>query len=110
MRGMALRHSSMPFLRKETSTLALRLSSPVIGHSNPRLISVGGSITISPGVTARFLAGAASTFVLNRLNRSPINSIDHCVVLIAPRSFISSLPYEPRQPAQDILRHRNDSK
>src|ERR1700735_3096381 len=102
MRGMALRHAASPSLRKETSTLALRLSSPLIGHSNPRLISVGGSITISPGVTARVLTGTASTFAVNRLNRNPINIIDPCVVLIAPRSFISSLAM---QPAQDILRH-----
>ena len=30
--------------------MALRLSSPSISHSKPRLISVGGSITSSPGL------------------------------------------------------------
>src|ERR1700677_1025256 len=64
---MALRHSVVPFFRKDTSTLALRLSSPVIGHSNPRLMSVGGSITISPGVTERLCDDTAAWATAPRL-------------------------------------------
>ena len=44
--GMPVFHALSPALRYETSTFALRLASPSISHSKPRLISVGGS-TIS---------------------------------------------------------------
>src|SRR5688572_18535101 len=50
--GSACRHSDWPRSRYDTATLALRLSSPSIHHSNPRLISVGGSTTSSPASTA----------------------------------------------------------
>ena len=49
-------HCVSPCLRYDTSTAALRLSSPSMNHSKPRLISVGGSTTNSPAVTASFAA------------------------------------------------------
>src|SRR5580693_3191449 len=36
-------HACSPFLRYDTATVALRLSSPSIFHSKPREISVAGS-------------------------------------------------------------------
>src|SRR5215510_13591080 len=50
--GNASRQGDSPTFRYWTATVALRLSSPLIFHSNPRLIRVGGSTTKSPGVTA----------------------------------------------------------
>src|SRR5215813_10144743 len=41
--GSAGRQAAVPALRKRTSTLALRLASPSIAHSNPRFSSVGCS-------------------------------------------------------------------
>src|SRR5687767_13537992 len=49
---MPVFHAVSPGFRYDTSTLALRFASPSICHSNPRLISVGGSTMNSPGVTA----------------------------------------------------------
>ena len=46
--GSPLRHACSPFLRKLTSTCALRLSSPAIFQSKPSDTSVGGSIEKSP--------------------------------------------------------------
>src|SRR5581483_5560914 len=43
--------SAVPCFRYDTSTVAFRLSSPWMNHSNPRLISVGGSTMNSPDVT-----------------------------------------------------------
>src|SRR5262245_41791773 len=53
--GRASRHSDPPALRYRTATVAFRLSSPLIFHSNPRLISVAGSTMKSPEVTALLL-------------------------------------------------------
>src|SRR6187551_752588 len=50
--GNASRQSDAPRSRNDTATFASRLSSPSIHHSKPRLISVAGSTTSSPGVTA----------------------------------------------------------
>ena len=55
--GMPFFQAVSPALRYDTATDALRLASPSITHSKPRLISVGGSTTRSPGVT-RVLGGA----------------------------------------------------
>ena len=43
--GSPCLHSASPFLRYDTATLALRLSSPSMRHSNPSDTSVGGSTT-----------------------------------------------------------------
>src|ERR1017187_5146014 len=51
--GKPCLHSTSPIRRYETSTVALRLSLLSISHSKPRLISVGGSITSSPGVAEK---------------------------------------------------------
>src|SRR3954452_24236894 len=49
--GMPSVHAVWPEMRYRTSTVALRFSSPVMSHSKPRQISVGGSITNWPVVT-----------------------------------------------------------
>src|SRR3954451_9418390 len=49
--GMPSVHAVRPEMRYRTSTVALRFSSPVMSHSKPRQISVGGSITNWPVVT-----------------------------------------------------------
>ena len=59
--GSACFHSVVPCLRYDTSTDALRLSSPSMNHSKPRLISVGGSTMNSPAVTAPPAAAAVTT-------------------------------------------------
>ena len=48
--GSAGRQFGSPFFRYEVSTVALRLSSPVIRHSKPKEASVGGSAVNSPAV------------------------------------------------------------
>ena len=66
-------HWRLACLRYETSTAALRLSSPSTNHSKPRLISVGGSTMNSPGRmsfrSAARTAGYQTTAGPNR--RSP---------------------------------------
>jgi hypothetical protein len=57
--GMPIFHAVSPTFRYDTATCALRLVSPSIGHSNPRLISVGGSTTSSPAVTELVAPGVA---------------------------------------------------
>jgi hypothetical protein len=66
--------------------LALRLSSPSISHSKPRLIRVGGSITNSPAFTwlavgVVFAAGAAWAAPASRL----IDSAKIAVFNVSPR-------------------------
>src|SRR4030095_16404278 len=58
--GSARFHCGSPCLRYDTSTAALRLSSPSMNHSKPRLMSVGGSTRNSPAVTASFVAAEAA--------------------------------------------------
>src|SRR5262245_13780974 len=49
--GSACLQSVAPAFRNCTSTVAFRLSSPEISHSNPRQINVGGSTTNAPAST-----------------------------------------------------------
>src|SRR5262245_19309144 len=56
-------HCVSPAFRYDTRTSALRLASPSIAHSKPRLIRVGWSTTNSPGLTR--ISGVAA------LGRSP---------------------------------------
>src|SRR5262249_15957144 len=58
--GRAGFQSVVPCLRYDTSTDAFRFSSPSTNHSNPRLMSVGGSMMNSPAVTASVGDAAAS--------------------------------------------------
>ena len=58
--GMALCQAVSPCFLNETSTLAFRLASPSMCHSKPRLMSVGCSITNSPGVTFTSSGAAVS--------------------------------------------------
>ena len=50
--GSAERQAVVPALRKRTSTVAFRLASPSIAHSNPRFSSVGCSTWKRPGRVA----------------------------------------------------------
>ena len=58
--GIPLRQAVSPCFLNETSTLALRLASPSMCHSKPRLMSVGCSTTNSPGVTCASPGAALS--------------------------------------------------
>src|SRR5262249_23071715 len=55
--GSAGFHATCPFFRYWTSTVAFRLSSPSMNHSNPRLINVGGS-TMNSFAATLFSANA----------------------------------------------------
>src|SRR6185312_7493272 len=70
-RGRAWRHWLLPALRYVTATAALRLSSPLIFHSNPSDLSVGRSMTKAPAVTALSAAraGADSASIASRAER-----------------------------------------
>ena len=50
----------------ETSTVALRLSSPVMSHSKPRQISVGGSTTKCPACTPLPASSTAEKALIRR--------------------------------------------
>src|SRR5215813_12102097 len=61
--GNASRHGDSPTFRYWTATVALWLSSPLIFHSNPRLMRVDGSTMKSPGTTALLFRWRVGTYV-----------------------------------------------
>ena len=75
-------HSVSPCWRYDTDTCALRLSSPSISHSKPRLISVGWSMMNSPGLTLLSAARAMSPSRKRALgaNRRPCHRVLHCLL------------------------------
>jgi len=74
--GSAGRHPVVPVFRYDTSTDAVRLASPSMNHSKPRLMSVAGSTRNSPAVTA-FALGACA------------RAITPAVALAATRTAVS---------------------
>src|SRR5262249_14451022 len=72
--GSAGFQAAVPCFRYDTSTDALRLSSPCTNHSKPRLISVGGSTRNSPAVIAPAAGAAVATRCRNHTPIATVNT------------------------------------
>ena len=95
--GRPLRQAVSPTFRNDTSTDALRLASPSICHSNPRLIRVGCSTTNSPGVT-EVSEGAAAT----RSNRTPAEATSVTLIAAIARRIFIEVPQAERPHASCV--------
>src|SRR3954447_15070086 len=98
--GSACFHAAVPCFRYDTSTDALRLSSPWMNHSKPRLINVGGSTRNSPAVTAP--PGVAAVITRCR-NQTPLTIVTTTVsASVRSAAVFMGVPFSKRS---HLMRH-----